>query len=151
MDVAEEEGGGAGCRVPEDCCAETAALIKACLSSDFRQRPTAIAVVRKLEQIVCPAGPAWVCPTVADSRGMSFAPSRPRLPTVVTPFLEQARGMPTVDESPRVELDSGWAGASSVRNPFKQINLAHSSMSSEVNLRKRSLGPARSFKRSDSL
>lgn len=137
--------------MPEECCAETEALIKACLSSDFRQRPTAMEVVRKLEAIVCPAEPPWVCANVADSRSLAFPGSRSRLPTVFSPFQERGAGMPTVEESPRIELDQGFAQVPAARNPFSQMNLAHNSISPEVNLRKRSVGPDRSFLRFDSL
>eukprot|EP00884_Botryococcus_braunii_P002335 jgi/Botrbrau1/12101/Bobra.0186s0022.1 len=151
-----KRGDGCSVEVPKECCAETDALIKACLASDFRQRPTAMEVVRELERITRPEGPPSPFLKEAEPRQAPESvalTSSSHLKAVIQ--REAASAVAHLKKNlPNRRMSTPVGGALVAPNgaldetPRAPTSLFHKSISPEVNLRKRSAGP---YMRSDTL
>jgi hypothetical protein len=160
--------------VPDECCADTEALINRCLAIDYRERPTAKQVVEALQSIIYPeratslsiaaiAEAAPLLPSMKSIPPVSASELRAVLrgkapPHLATPdppstqatALDPPLGHPSAARPPARPVRGATGGAAAGRGG--RPNLAHASAAPEPTLRKRSTGPGtREYNRSDTL
>jgi hypothetical protein len=159
---------GIACSVPDECCADTEALINRCLAIDYRERPTAKQVVEALQLIIYPeraaslsiASIAEAAPlltsmksippvSASELRAVLRGKAPPHSATPDPPS-NPPPGRPPAARPPARHVRGATAGAAAGRGG--RPNLAHASAAPEPTLRKRSTGPGtREYNRSDTL